>query len=314
MLTLSSPAPARARTPRQKAAAHFSEGNRLRKAGDHARALEAFRAAYGLYPSFKIDLNIALTLQQLGRDVEAATAFARFLRLGAARSPRKILRLAQARLKQLRRRVASVRLVCPQQGALVQIDEQPRGTTPLQAAVYLEPGRRRVRLSKAGHHPRELALDLRAGDHRELTMDLTPRPLTRRLEPEESDDDPILLQQHRRKTITGYAALGTGLALAAGAAVLVGLGSSQGSDAHQRYLAVSSEPGADSAAVGQLREEIEQARNMVIAGEVLAGVAVAALGLSLYQLLTRPELERDRASVGVELSGERAVLLVGGRF
>jgi hypothetical protein len=64
-----------------KAAAQklLTQGNQLTGDGDYLAALEKFRAAYRLFPSPKILLNMATTLRQLGRNVEAAEVYETYL-------------------------------------------------------------------------------------------------------------------------------------------------------------------------------------------------------------------------------------------
>jgi Flp pilus assembly protein TadD len=62
ILALSSPGAAAAQAAREQARTLFLEGNKLHDAGDFAGALEKFREARRLFPSYKIDLNIANTL------------------------------------------------------------------------------------------------------------------------------------------------------------------------------------------------------------------------------------------------------------
>ena len=316
MFVLFHPAPVRAQSPREQARILFGQGNALRKAGDHEGALRKFRAAYRLLPSFKIDLNIAFTLYDLKRNAGAAASFARFLRRGAGNSPRKMVRLARARLRQLRLKVASVRLRCPVSGATVTVDGRRRGITPLPAEVYLEPGRHRLALALEGYVPASLGLELTAGEHVERTVELEPRakPVPRdAVEP--TPEDPIILQQHRRKTTVGYITLGTGLALAAAGGFMIGLGATSGSQAHDAYTAESSKPDGNSAIIAGHREDVESARSLVIAGDVLVGVGLVAIGVSVYQFVTRPQLrEQGTPSLSLAPAPGGAALLLGGRF
>ena len=65
----------------EKAAAQklLAQGNQLVGEGDYVGALEKFRAAYDKFPSPKILLNIGTTLRQLGRNVEAAEVYERYV-------------------------------------------------------------------------------------------------------------------------------------------------------------------------------------------------------------------------------------------
>ncbi len=62
----------------REARALFEEANGLARRGEHARALERFRAAYALFPSPRILLNMSTTLRALGQDLEAAVGYERW--------------------------------------------------------------------------------------------------------------------------------------------------------------------------------------------------------------------------------------------
>lgn len=317
-LVLACPEAAHARTSDEEDARRlFAQGNRLRKRGDHEGALIKFRAAYRLLPSFKIDLNIAFTLYDLRRHAGAAEAFARFLRKGARKSPPRIVKLARARLRKLRRLVASVRVDCTVAGAMVTINGRRRGATPLPAEVYVAPGTHRLQVAREGYVPISLTLELSAGEHveRAVELQLEPRPQAPRAAVEAPAEDPILVQQHRRKSTIGYIFLGTGLALAAAGGFAIGLGVSSGSDAHDAYNAESSKANGNSAVIAGHREDVESARALVITGDVLLGVGLVAIGVSIYQLVTRPKLrELGTPSVSVAPTRGGAALIVGGCF
>ncbi len=308
--------PALARSPQEQAGILFKQGNKLRKAGKHERALKKFRAAYRIFPSFKIDLNIALSLYDLKRYPGAAASFDRFLRRGEGKSPPRMVRLARSRLRQLRRKVASVRIECDLVGVLVSVDGRRRGVTPLPADLYLEPGSHRVELAKEGYTPLSLSLDLRPGEHQSQAVELQPQavPAQRDVVPPPRED-PILVQQHRRKSTIGYIFLGTGLAMAAAGGLVIGLGATSGADAHGAYTTESSKPNGNSAVIAGHREDVEGARSLVIAGDVLLGVGLVAVGVSIYQFVTRPSLsEQGAPSVSVAPAPGGAALMVGGQF
>jgi len=115
----------------------------------------------------------------------------------------------------------------------------------------------------------------------------------------------------RSKTIWGYTFLGIGVALGVTAGALYGVAKGQGDDAHTQYMAAT-----DPQTTTDRRGDVESANSKIIACYVLTGAAVAALGFSLYELLSRPSAEEaSRASrvTIAPLPGGAAVIL-GGRF
>lgn len=335
-VTLAGPA-ASGESKRQQATALYKAGNQLYSKGDYAAALVRFREAYALFPSYKIDYNIAVSLEALGRHAEAAEGYERFLKQGKARSPRSIRRTARSSLAALRKRLASLALSCTVAGARVKIGQREVGQTPLLHRIYLRPGKYRLVVGKPGYQPFFFDLAPRAGERRELQVLLretaikpqpappapapTPAPepapasQPARAAPEQvkpapapvaavqTRPDDSLARQHRTKTIWGYATLGVGLALAVSAAVTYGVGASQGAEAQDSYLqATELRPVASEEQIVSVERDKEAARTKIVVGHLLAGTAAVALGLSIYQFLTRPLLARPQASsAGVSL-------------
>src|SRR5512133_179368 len=64
---------------RARAQGLLKDGARLYEKGALVPALEKFQAAYAEYPSAKLLFNIGQASRDLGRPVEAMTAFERFL-------------------------------------------------------------------------------------------------------------------------------------------------------------------------------------------------------------------------------------------
>ena len=175
VLTLTVPSPAMA-DDRAAAVALFKEGNQLRQAEKYAEALDKYRASYKLLPSFKIDYNIALTLQKMGRNADAAAAYERFLETGKGKSPKKKIRLARRKLRRLKKKLATVTVRCPVGGATVSVNGKALGATPLKRPFYLAAGPYVVSVEKDGHVPLFKKVRARSGKPLRLTFDLKTVP------------------------------------------------------------------------------------------------------------------------------------------
>ena len=245
-------------------------------------------------------------------------------------------RAAAKRLGELRVLLLSVQIRCSEAGATVQVDGRPAGRTPLAHSLYLTPGRHQLVVAKEGFVSWKQKVQGSAGARSELTAELkrlaprrvalppaAPGPVTARqdtphaadpgspdapagaISPVPSGQDQLGDVQARRrsKTILAYSSLGVGAALAITAAILYGVGSSQGSEAHDNYMAAADEePPKNPDDVEQYRADIDSARGLVIAGHVLIGVAALATGFSIYNFVTRPAAQRHTALSGGPLS------------
>ena len=315
----------------------FKEGNRLNARGDHRGALNKYIKARKLYPSYKIDLNIAATLYSLGRLTHAVIYYERFLERAGEGAEHHAVETARAKLRELRRRLASLTVSCSEQGARVTVDGRLVGRTPLPRRVYLRPGVRRVLVEKGDRVLLSRDLKLGRGSHRDLVItgrgsgrsplnneDVPPNklispfeavPLDVTISPFE-DPEGADVQRRQRKTVLAWAFLGMGLATGAVAGVLYGLGVSQGAGAHDAYMEAR-----DPDEIRQRWGEVETAQTKVVAGHVLAGVTALAVGLAIYQFASRPSPPQSAtapaglgASLGPTPGASGATLWLRGSF
>ena len=95
--------------------------------------------------------------------------------------------------------------------------------------------------------------------------------------------------------------MGADAALALTAAVLYGVGVSKGDSAYEDYEAAKTQQERDTH-----YEDVQSAEGMIIGGHVMAGLAVAAVGVGVWALLTRPSADEE-LKAGVQ-SAPAAVL------
>jgi len=320
-------APVAAGTPKEEARKLFKEGNRLNAAGDHRGALNRYIKARALYPSYKIDLNIAATLYSMGRLTHAVVYYERFLERAGGQADRQAMVTARAKLRELRARLASLTVSCAERGARVTVDGKVIGITPLPRRVYLSPGAHHVVVIKGERVLLRRSLKLAAGGHRDLVItgprrqDVPPDKLVSPFKPAPPPGKTLspfedegrsgtpsgpagaVDQRRKRKTVMAWTFLGVGLAAGATAAVLYGLGASQGAEAHEAYMVAQ-----DPADILARWEEVEAAQAKVVTGHVLAGVAALGVGLAIYQFVTRPAA----SDVGHSAGQARTATLQGG--
>jgi hypothetical protein len=131
-----------------KAAALFDEGNRLLGEASYPEALEKFQAAYALYQSPKLLLNIGTTLRQLGRNAEAAKAYEAYLRVPAVDASR----VAEVRrvLAEIDSLVGRVRIDIEPGDAKVSIDGGDLAVESAVARARVEPGDHLLTVQKQG--------------------------------------------------------------------------------------------------------------------------------------------------------------------
>ena len=322
---------------REKASALFAEGNEFRLAGKYKEALDKYNAAYKLLPSFKIEYNTALVLEKFGNYPAAYMTYKSFLISGAGKSPEKLLKLAKEKVAELKKKIALLKVTSNVPGATVKVNGIDVGKTPLPGdweMAIKAPKSCAVWIESDGYQAFTKSLHLEAGQAVKVEAVLQPvaeatpaaidrNPIERTDAGDKldstSDESYNRIQKRRSKTIWAWTTLGAGLACAAGAGVLYGVGRSQVSLAYDEYKDLP-----DSAAASTFNEkwsDVESASKLYIGGHVLAGVAVAAIGVSVYMFVTRPTVEKEIAMdesmwshLGVLFDAHRAGLVFNGGF
>jgi hypothetical protein len=138
-------------------------GNALHDRGNYRGALSNYYEARRIFPSYKIDFNIGVTLMAMGRLIQAAQQFERFLLTARKVAEPAMKRAAQRRLDRLRSRLGSVVVVCPVPGAVVAVEGAEVGRTPLEGRLYLRPGTYAITVTAEGRRPFHQQLTLGNG-------------------------------------------------------------------------------------------------------------------------------------------------------
>jgi hypothetical protein len=130
----------------------LDEGTAAYGRGDYATALDKFTAAYKIFPSPKLWFNIGQANRDLGRPVEAVSAFDRFLR-DATDAPAETLTEARRSAAELKTKLGRIEVKCATDGAEITVDGKQIGSTPLGEMVWTTPGRHQVAVQHPGFSP-----------------------------------------------------------------------------------------------------------------------------------------------------------------
>jgi tetratricopeptide (TPR) repeat protein len=247
-------------SPKQRAAKLLDEGVAQFEDGRAGEAYASFQAAYRLYPSAKILLNMGQALKAMGRNAEAAQAYERFLVEMSAQpevGDRRVS-LARAGMAEVLPRIGRLRLEVQPPDALVSIDGVSQGRASQLRTIYLETGDHRVLASAAGFLEKAALVTAVAGNEERVELVLNPVPAA---EPRLTEAPS--LAPHRRWT---WVAAGASAALLAGG-VGFGLhtrslwGEYRNTDSPQRY--------------DELRRDI--GREQVVANVLFVAAGAAAI-------------------------------------
>jgi tetratricopeptide (TPR) repeat protein len=226
------PADAAAKTQAQQL---LRDGTRLYRKGQYQEALERFSAAYALFASPKLQFNIGQANRELGRPVEAATAFERFL-AEPANAPQATIEEARGSLGELQGQLGQIQVDCHGPDLEVLLDGTIVGRTPLARPLWSKPGRHVVGLRGQGLARFAEPVDVRAGSIATVTpllsfLRLLPPPVLGRSAPA------VQLQRAREPEAAGtwsrlrgrwwFWAAVAGVAVAGGVAAAFAAGSGQ---------------------------------------------------------------------------------------
>jgi tetratricopeptide (TPR) repeat protein len=159
--------------PKAQAQALLSEGATLYENGDFAASLEKFKAAYALYPSPKLWLNIGQAQRELGRQVEALESLERFIS-EAEDPPAEALVDAHRSVAELKSQLGRLVVECPTSGAAVSLDDKSIGRTPLARPVWTTPGKHKLTLRRPGYVAFVQSVEVAVGRARRITAVLRP--------------------------------------------------------------------------------------------------------------------------------------------
>ncbi|MCC6557580.1 MAG: PEGA domain-containing protein, partial [Polyangiaceae bacterium] len=124
-----------------------------------------------LRPTYDVAANLGHTQYRLGKLREAAGHLELAVRQWPLAGKKEPKELAAARLAELRRSLVSVRLTVSAPGAVVLVDGERIGTSPIEHEVFLDPGKRTIEARKAGF--RDAKLEVEAGKGMALELPLT---------------------------------------------------------------------------------------------------------------------------------------------
>lgn len=200
----------------------YGQGEKAFNEGKFAEAQEAFQKANDLIPSPHAQFWIAKSLEKEDKVTEAIQAYQSFLaNPDAARTGEDKLADAKTRIDELGLRlIAVVELVTSPPQANVAVDGNPEtGASP--HTLKLAPGPHKIVVSAPGYDMKEVALDAKAGDKLNQSIELAvkppPPPPPPVAEPEPVAPPPPPPPAEKRSMTPAYVTVGV-----AGAAAVVG--------------------------------------------------------------------------------------------
>src|SRR5262245_47373416 len=159
------PAPAGADAAKVGEAQHlFQRGVDLYKEADLGGALVEFKRAYELAPSFKILYNLGQVSYQRHDYANALRYFRQYLTEGGNAIPIDRQNEVAGDVVRLEQRVGRVEIQAVEPGMEVYVDDVLVGTTPLDAPIAVNEGRRKIDLVSRKGENRTRQVDVAGGE------------------------------------------------------------------------------------------------------------------------------------------------------
>jgi hypothetical protein len=156
------------------AKALMASGLKLYGQKDYLGALAMFKEAYDRFPSSKILLNIGTTLKALGRNVEAANTYQKFLDASDVDEAKK--QAVTKELGELDAKLAVVEVKAPE-GTQIEFGSEPWHPAADLSRYRLDPGQVTLHARKDGFQPWEKALGLTTGAVLTVNVELAAIPV-----------------------------------------------------------------------------------------------------------------------------------------
>jgi tetratricopeptide (TPR) repeat protein len=154
----------------------FETGQKLATLGEHGAALPHFQRAHALSPDPRLLPWIARSLRAIGKHARAYHAIEVYLKDTAGGPADKERKEAEEIKAELRTKLAWLKLTSPVEGAVVFVDGEVVGHTPM-SPVLVEKGIRSVRVTRDQHRPFEKKDLLVEGDEVSLAVELEKEPI-----------------------------------------------------------------------------------------------------------------------------------------
>jgi tetratricopeptide (TPR) repeat protein len=212
-----------------EAGRHFEAGVQAFEEQRLGDAAGEFERAYELKPNWQVLYNLGSVYAALGRPVEAADAFERYLEQGVGSIAEDRKREVEAELARQRAKTGQLEITVNEPGAEVRVDTRVVGRSPLSLPVRVSSGSHVVDLLLDGRKPERREIVVSSQEHARVDVTLVPIVARRPSQPSPAVSPPaapVRISQ-TAGTEPETASTGTGQRIAAyavGGLGLVGVG------------------------------------------------------------------------------------------
>jgi PEGA domain len=294
--------------PRAEASERFRRGVDLYKDRDYVAALVEFKRAYELAPNYRVLYNLGQTSRELKDYASALVAYRQYIEEGGdeIRSARK--KEVESALEDLIARVGTISISTNVEGAELQVDDVTVGTSPLDEAIVVNIGKRRIVATLSGYAPARRVIEVAGRDELMVDLELSdlsrddPAPQPPSTLPPAADEGGANVAGIVALSVTGACGIVTG--------VLGGLALGASGDRDDALAAFPGNPKA-------IEDAKSKTSTLALATDVMIGVTAAGAVTTLILFLVDPgsdaeeEAESDDSANASDVSLSLAPSPVG---
>lgn len=155
---------------------HFSRGIELFDEGSYREAVIEFKRAYEIQPHYAVLYNLGQVYVALASAVEAVDALERYLVEGGSAIPGPRRVQTEEQIARQKTRIALLTLEVEPAGALISIDGEEVGQSPLRAPLRLGIGTHRIVISHEGFSAVQRSVTLAGEERATIEVRLSPLP------------------------------------------------------------------------------------------------------------------------------------------
>jgi hypothetical protein len=290
-------------SPKKKAAPYLKAGARAATAGEWEDAYAEYSIAWTFDPSWEVAAGLGKAAYKAGYYAESIRRLSFYLREAPPKKvSAKARKDAETMIQDAKSKTGEITITAPE-GSTVLIDDQDFGNTPLADPLIVDPGKRKVEVRR-GSQGESRTADVTAGS--KIALDFMPKaPPPPKTVIVQVKEEGLLTPQTRTAGVIAGGALALG-ALAAGG-ISLGVGFAKGSE---RQTATADPFGRETAKAAAQTEADAKS----VALWCFVGGGVAAVGTTVFYLVTRPRVRTPPVQAGAAVAPSGGVIWARGTF
>lgn len=307
-LAIAAASTARADSKDDQARVQFDQGIALFEEGKYEQAAIAFERAYELKPSYKILYNIGQAQNQLGHYAATLKAYTHYLAAGGDEIDAKRVKEVKGEIARLNTLVGILIVESETRGAVVYVDDERQGKTPLKSPVFVDLGKHTVVVKRGAEELHREAVKVAGGQR------VTIRTAAEGDEPAVSEEPAVEPSPMTAPQDEGPARVWTWVAFGVGGAAAVAAGITGGVAASKKSTLEDNCP--NKQCPQSEWDTLDSANTLATTASVLIAVAGVGLAAGVVLYIVEPGLGEEEQTVTIAPTMDRNGLGIStvGRF